>query len=96
MSTHRPTLRVIASGMCCALGYSGDAVGCALRAGMDHFQESPFIADGGERIRVARLPEDELWGAERLAQWARRAVEDCLAGSPGLDPAGLPLFLLTL
>ncbi len=96
MTSGRPSLRVVASGMCCALGYHGDAVSCALRAGMDHFQESQFVTGGGERVRVARLPEEDLWGAERLAQWARLAVQDCLAGMREFGSEEVPLLLLTL
>lgn len=92
----RTTLRIVASGICCALGYTAAATDCALRAGMDHFQESDFMASGGESLRVARLPDVEHWGATRLALWVRHAVLDCLDGRVGFDTESVPLILLTL
>lgn len=89
-------LLVRASGLCCALGYTGDAAACALRAGLDHFTESDFIAPDGTPLPVARLPETNLWGAERLARWAHFAVRDCLDGIEDFDPAHTALILLTL
>ncbi len=89
-------LRVISSGLCCSVGYTADAASCALRAGMDHFQESDFVADGSERLRVARLPSATLWGGERLALWVRQAVADCLGGVKAFETADTALCLLTL
>ena len=85
-------LRVISTGICCAVGYSAAAANCALRAGMDHFQESDFRTRSGDLVRVARLPEQRLWGAPRLAQWMRQAMEDCLANAT--LPPDEPLLVL--
>lgn len=87
-------LRVVSAGICCAVGYSAAAASCALRAGMDHFQESDFRTRSGDLVRVARLPEPRLWGAPRLAEWMRHAMEDCLAHAGPLPDDPMPLLLL--
>lgn len=87
-------LHVVGAGICCALGYNARAVDCALRAGMDHFQESEFVTANGQPVRVARLPDTESWGAERLSQWMAHAVNDCLHhAGPLKDPALMVLML---
>ncbi len=88
-------LRVADSGICCAVGYHAQAASCALRAGMDHFQESNFITSDGSPIRVARLDEDETWGPARLALWARYAIEECLEFVPAAQRAQIPTVLIT-
>lgn len=55
-------LGIRAAGLCCAVGYHLRAASCALRANMDHFQESEFQSRLGDPILVARLPETDLWG----------------------------------
>lgn len=87
-------LLVKAAGMCCAVGYHLAAASCALRAGMDHFQESEFIDPAGELLRVARLPLGDLWGPKRLARIAELAVQDCVRSAGGIDPAATAFFLL--
>ncbi|MBL8507123.1 MAG: hypothetical protein JNM11_01580 [Chitinimonas sp.] len=87
-------LQVEAAGLCCALGYNLAAASCALRAGMDHFQESEFVAGGGAKVRVARLPDTSTWGSKRIAQWIKLAVEDCLGKIPSLDTQIVPLIVL--
>ncbi len=90
------SIRIAAAGACCALGYSADAISCALRAGLDHFQESEFGTSNGDPVRVARLPDTERWGADRLANWLHHALADCLEAFPALSVENIPLFLLTL
>lgn len=88
-------LRVVACGVCCAIGYHAQAVSCALRAGMDHFQESEFVAPGGAPVRVARLDAHDLWGAQRIALWARFAMDECLEGIAAAQCDTIPTVLLT-
>lgn len=57
--------------------------------------DSEFIAQGNEPLRVARLPETDLWGADRLARWARFAVQDCLADVDDFCADDTALILLT-
>lgn len=100
MNTHsveqyQGSIRILAAGACCALGYGMDAIDCALRAGLDQFQESEFYSQSGDPLRVARLPDNQHWGAERLTLWLRHAVGDCLGNLPDLSLDSLPVFLLT-
>ncbi len=95
IDTERPTLRVVAAGMCCSVGYTAQAASCALRAGMDHFQESEFVTAGGHPVRVARLPEtEETWGAQRLGQWMAHAARDCLSQAGTLKDEHLLTIML--
>ncbi|MFC4161720.1 hypothetical protein [Chitinimonas lacunae] len=71
-------LRVLGGGACCALGFRLDAAECAIRAGMDRFEESEFYDRRRAPLKVARLPLGDLWGAERLALMATAAVQDCI------------------
>lgn len=89
------SLRVVSAGICCAVGYTAQAASCALRAGMDHFQESEFITSDGQPIRVARLPDDKNWGAKRQSQWITHAVRDCLAQAGPLKDAQQTLLILS-
>lgn len=91
---HEQTALYIAGvGLTCAVGYHLRAASCALRAGMDHFQESLFSDLTGNPLVVAQLPIDDLWGAPRLAEIARMALSDCAASMP-FDPASTALLLL--
>lgn len=90
-TTRRRPLGIAAAGLCCAVGYHLRAAHCALRANMDHFQESAFRSRSGEPILVARLPEANLWGQRRMARWLALALEDCLLDAPELDTASVPL-----
>lgn len=70
------SLHLAAAGLCCSLGYHLDAAICALRANMDHFQESTFYSLSADPINVARLP-DAIYGQARLQRWVEYAVRDC-------------------
>ncbi|WP_321950766.1 hypothetical protein [Paraburkholderia bannensis] len=72
-------LRIVQGGLCCAVGFNLPAAYCAMRAGMDHFQESAFRDVNGKPLQVARLPLGDLWGEDRMAVLAATAVCDCLS-----------------
>lgn len=71
-------LRVVASGVCCALGYELAAAGPAIAANLDAFGTAGFLTDTGSPIPIAALPADRLWGVSRLAHWAAWAIRDCM------------------
>ncbi len=77
-------LTIGAAGLCCAVGHDLAAATCALRANMDHFQHSDFTTPGGDRLVVARLPEQKVWGSARLTRWVAQAIADCLSRSEGM------------
>jgi 3-oxoacyl-[acyl-carrier-protein] synthase I len=87
-------LRIHSAGLCCSVGYQLSAASCALRAHMDHFQNSEFLAPMGEPVVVARLPDDTLWGQARLSRWLELAILDCLAMNGDLDTRDIPLVWL--
>lgn len=94
VSVVQTPMRIHAAGLCCAVGYHLKAAHCALRAHMDHFQESEFRDKQGHPLLVARLPEIQLWGQPRLARWLELALRDCLQAVPGLDAEQIPLIWL--
>lgn len=85
---------MVAGGICCALGYSAHATSCALRAGMDHFQESGFVSPGGQPLLVAQLPDSTLGGSLRLGLWMKYAVADCATQSQEQDLSKCPILFL--
>lgn len=87
-------LRIKAAGLCSSVGYTARASACALRAGMDHFQESDFQTQDGHPVRVARLPDEELWGAQRLSRWMAYAMQDCLEQAGPLRDSALTMLVL--
>lgn len=89
------TLRVASVGLCCSVGYTAKAASCAMRAGMDHFQEGEFVTSNGEAIRVARLPDNETWGTARLVCWMAHAIDDCLSQGVVLQDTRLLTIVLT-
>ncbi|MDR2153826.1 MAG: hypothetical protein LBE78_02185 [Burkholderiaceae bacterium] len=83
----KQSLQIVSSGICCSVGYTARAASCALRAGIDHFQESNFQTSDGDVVRVGCLPNTTDWGAKRQSVWIAQAAKDCLdrAGSPKDD-----------
>ncbi|MBF5005295.1 hypothetical protein [Diaphorobacter caeni] len=88
-------MRVVGSGICCAVGLNAESASCALRAGMDHFRESDFISNDGSPIRIARIEGESRWGAARLAQWAKYALEECLDSVAVEERTSIPVVLMT-
>jgi 3-oxoacyl-[acyl-carrier-protein] synthase-1 len=93
-STSSTTLAIRSAGLCCAVGYNLAAAACAIRANMDHFQQSEFQANQRDKVLVARLPDTDLWGQTRLARWIELAIADCLSGVSALDTTSVPLLWL--
>jgi 3-oxoacyl-[acyl-carrier-protein] synthase I len=62
---------------------------------MDHFQESYFVAPGGQPILVASLPDKTHGGAERLGLWMKYALADCAAQSGIQDISNYPICFIT-
>ncbi|NIA00925.1 hypothetical protein [Massilia sp. CCM 8734] len=74
--TDNNSIVVSAAGLCCALGYHLDAAVCAIRANMDHFQESMFYSAPTVPLNIAMLP-DESYGPQRIRSWIDYALRDC-------------------
>lgn len=88
-------MRVISGGICCAIGYNAAATNCALRAGLDHFQESEFTDGGGNAIRVARLDKSFEWGSVRQARWLKHAIQESLTSISAEEQQKIPIILMT-
>ncbi|NIA00892.1 hypothetical protein [Massilia sp. CCM 8734] len=73
----RNSMLVAAAGLCCAVGYQLDAAQCAMRANLDHFQESNFYTFSSKPIVAAMLP-DSIYGNERAQRWIEYAIRDCM------------------
>lgn len=87
-------LRVLGTGMCCAVGWTAKAARAAIRAGLDRFGESEFHDARGEPVIVARLPIGDVWGARRLAMMFEAAVTEAASAVESLDPAKTALVLI--
>lgn len=87
-------MRIVTAGLCCSVGYNLVAASCAIRANMDHFQESEFVTVEGELIRVGRLPDSDVWGYARRVRWASFAIEECLHKISNPNPKDIPLIAL--
>ncbi len=77
MTTHG--LAVAARGMCCALGWYAPAAVAAIRARLNHFRASEFVARDGQPIVAASAYGLNTWGVERLGAMLRSSVLECLA-----------------
>ena len=87
-------LRVVTSGICCAVGYNVPAASCALRTGLDNFSESRFKDRSGQPILAAALMDEaRLWGSARLAQWAWFAIDEALEPFDEAEHAAIPIVL---
>jgi 3-oxoacyl-[acyl-carrier-protein] synthase I len=87
-------MRVVAQGMCCAVGHTAAAACAAMRARMNHFRETQFV-DGGEPVIGAPLYQVDVWGAQRLQWMLSAALSQVFAAQPDLDAAQVAVLLLT-
>lgn len=92
-------LRIASQGMCCALGFDTAAAVAAIRARLNHFQQTQFVSTDGQPLTGAQLYGVDLWGAARHASMLRTALDDCLARATRAGFSALPhetaLWLLT-
>lgn len=88
--THIP-LRVVASGICCAVGFTAAASIAAIRARLNHFRETDFVDEAGEPINAAMLYEVPVWGEQRLQHMYRAVMGECLSALPEDSEEDTPL-----
>ena len=87
-------LCIIGSGMVSAVGLSAPASCAAIRCAIDNFQETRFIARGGEWLIAASVPLEQPWrGRTKLIKMAARAIAEALQSRPEVDPQATPLLL---
>jgi 3-oxoacyl-[acyl-carrier-protein] synthase I len=87
-------LRVVSSGMCCAVGHSTPTAVAAVQARMNHFRETQFACDHGLPILGGSLYGLNTWGSQRLALLLDSVVDECLAAAPGVDLSKVALLVL--
>ncbi|WP_347266011.1 3-oxoacyl-ACP synthase [Paracoccus sp. (in: a-proteobacteria)] len=84
---------VLAAGMVTAVGLDWASSAAAMRARLDGFAETRFVASGGWRIGAA-VPLPRNWiGQRRMAHLAAGALADILRQHPGARDAALILCL---
>lgn len=87
-------LRIVARGMCCAVGHHAPAASAAINARLNHFRETEFVAQGGIPIVGGALFEVGAWGAERLAHMLRLVVDEAMGGPGAPDPSHIALIVV--
>lgn len=88
-------IRIVARGMCCAVGHTAPAAIAAIRARMNHFRDTQFVGPGGFPLVGAQLHEVDCWGARRLRLMLDSVLAECMPGPPRQSPmAVVPLLLL--
>lgn len=87
-------LQVIASGMCCSLGYCTAAASAAMRAEMEHFQETEFFDPLGNPLLGGMLHNAKFWGPSRFIWMYEMVLNECLNQLPDVDLAKTALLLL--
>lgn len=86
-------LSILACGMTTAVGLTAPASCAAIRARLDGFRETRFMARGGEWIIGAEVPLEEPWrGLPRLARLVEGPIRECLAATD-VPPEEIPVFL---
>ncbi len=89
-----PPLRVASRGMCCSVGHNARAATAAIRARMNHFRETDFLAPNGKPMMGAALYEVEQWGAVRSKAMFEAVLKESLAPFGGVASEDIALLLL--
>ncbi len=90
----RAPLLIRGCGMTTAVGLTALASCAAIRARLDGFGETRFMAQGGTSIVGAMVPLKEPWrGVARLARLIIGPIRECLNAVPEASPETTPLLL---
>ncbi|QEF98462.1 3-oxoacyl-(acyl carrier protein) synthase [Stieleria maiorica] len=86
---------VTETGMVCAVGPNAESSCAAMRAGVDGFQELPFVDNSGEPIIGGFVPDLEfgLRHEQRLAELLCQSLSDCMAKTAGMSWGSVPLIV---
>lgn len=87
-------MRIVASGICCSVGFHSGAALAAIRARLNHFCESEFMDETGAPLRAAMLYKVFVWGQQRLQLMYRSAMTECLSVLPEKTDEQLPPVIL--
>ena len=85
---------ILGCGMMTGVGLTAEASCAAIRCAIDNFQETRFIARGGEWIMGSEVPLDEPWrGIPKLARLLAGPLKECLDLIPDTAPETIPVLL---
>ena len=85
---------ILGCGMMTGVGLTAEASCAAIRCAIDNFQETRFIARGGEWIMGSEVPLDQPWrGIPKLARLLAGPLRECLDLIPDTAPETIPVFL---
>jgi 3-oxoacyl-[acyl-carrier-protein] synthase-1 len=80
--------------MMTGVGLTAEASCAAIRARLDNFRETRFIASGGEWIIGSEVPLDEPWrGIPKLARLLAGPLRECLDLIPDVPPETIPVLM---
>ncbi len=89
-----PPVAILGCGMMTSVGLTAEASCAAIRCAIDNFQETRFIARGGEWIMGSEVPLDEPWrGIPKLARLLAGPLKECLDLIPDTAPETIPVLL---
>lgn len=78
MTSEFKPMSISGAGVCCSIGMNLAAADCALRAGIDQFQQGNFYDLQNEPLRISQLNGDTSQGVTRLAKWCALAIEESI------------------
>ena len=85
---------ILGRGMVTGVGLTAEASCAAIRCAIDNFQETRFIAQGGEWIIGSEVPLDKPWrGIPKLARLLAGPLRECLDQVPDMAPESIPVLL---
>jgi 3-oxoacyl-[acyl-carrier-protein] synthase I len=80
--------------MMTGVGLTAEASCAAIRCAIDNFQETRFIASGGDWIIGSEVPLEEPWrGIPKLARLLAGPLRECLDLIPDVPPESIPVLL---
>ena len=87
-------IAILGAGMMTGVGLTAEASCAAIRCGIDNFQETRFMGDGGEWLLGCEVPLEQPWrGQTKLVKMLAGPLRECLDLLPGVPPRDIPLLL---
>jgi 3-oxoacyl-[acyl-carrier-protein] synthase I len=87
-------LSIRSAGLVSGVGLDFESSCAAIRAGLNCFAETRFIANGGDWVVASEVQLGEPWrGATKLAKMAAKAIGDCIGKVADFDSKNAALLL---
>ena len=87
-------IAILGAGMMTGVGLTAEASCAAIRCGIDNFQETRFMGDGGEWLLGCEVPLEQPWrGQTKLVKMLAGPLRECLDLIPEVPPREIPLLL---